>query len=135
MVLAEEYMEDTETQELRDYKFFCFDGEPKALFIATDRNNKQEETKFDFYDMDFRHLPFKNGHPNSDKKIEKPDNFEEMKSIAARLSKGIPHVRVDLYSVNGRTYFGELTFTHWSGMMPFEPREWDFTFGEWIELP
>ena len=135
MVLAEKYREDAETQELRDYKFFCFDGEPKALFIATDRNNEREETKFDFFDMDFRHLPFTNGHPNSDKKIEKPVNFEEMKSIASMLSKGIPHVRVDLYSVNGRTYFGEMTFTHWSGLMPFEPQEWDYTFGQWLVLP
>lgn len=135
LLLAEKYMEDTETQELRDYKFFCFDGEPKAFFIASDRNSKSEETKFDFFDMDFKHLPITNGHPKSGKKLEKPKNFEEMKSIASTLSKGIPHVRVDLYSVNGKVYFGEMTFTHWSGFVPFQPQEWDTKFGDWIKMP
>lgn len=135
MILAEQYMEDEETKELRDYKFFCFDGQLKALFIATDRGSKTEDTKFDFYDMDFNHLPFTNGHPNSTKGITKPENFEEMKAVAAKLSAGIPHVRVDLYSINGMTCFGEMTFTHWSGMVPFVPREWDYKFGEWLKLP
>lgn len=135
LILAEQYMEDEDTQELRDYKFFCFDGEPKAFFIASDRNSKSEETKFDFFDMDFKHLPITNGHPNSEKILEKPKNFEEMKSIASILSKGIPHVRVDLYSVNGRTFFGEMTFTHWSGFVPFKPHEWDARIGAWVVLP
>lgn len=135
LILAEQYMEDEDTQELRDYKFFCFDGEPKAFFIASDRNCKSEETKFDFFDMDFKHLPITNGHPNSGEKLEKPKNFEEMKSIASTLSKGIPHVRVDLYSVNGKVYFGEMTFTHWSGFVPFQPQEWDTKFGDWIKMP
>ena len=58
-----------------------------------------------------------------------------MKELAAILSKGIPQVRVDFYEVNGRIYFGELTFSHWSGMVPFDPEEWDYTFGSWIKLP
>ncbi len=57
-----------------------------------------------------------------------------MKKIAAKLSKRIPHVRVDLYNINGRIYFGELTFSHWSGMVPFVPEKWDYTFGGWIDL-
>ena len=121
--------------ELKDYKFFCFNGEPKSLFIATDRNNTKEETKFDFFDMDFNHLPFTNGHPNSVKTIAKPSGFEDMKGIVGRLSEGLPHVRVDLYNINGHIYFGELTFYHWSGMKPFVPKEWDNTFGDWLELP
>lgn len=133
-IIAEQYMEDSMCHELRDYKFFCFNGEPKALFIATDRSNPREETKFDFYDMDFQHLPFINGHPNSVKPIEKPCKFEEMKVLAAKLSKGIPHLRVDFYEVDGKVYFGELTFSHWSGLKPFEPREWDYKFGGWIKL-
>ena len=133
-IIAEQYMED-ESGELKDYKFFCFDGEAKAMFIATDRSNPKEETKFDFYDMDFNHLPFTNGHPNATKTIEKPRGFEEMKNLAAKLSKGIPHVRVDLYDINGHIYFGEMTFSHWSGLVPFVPAEWDTTFGSWIKLP
>lgn len=132
-VIAEQYMED-ETGELRDYKFFCFDGEVKALFIASDRT-KDVETKFDFFDENFNHLPFTNGHPNADVSPTKPVCFEEMKSLAAKLSKGIPQVRVDFYEIRGKVYFGEMTFFHWSGMTPFVPEEWDYKFGSWIKLP
>lgn len=134
-IIAEEYMEDTETQELRDYKFFAFDGETKALFIATDRQKKGEETKFDFFDSNFQHLPLINGHPNATIVPKKPVHFDEMKRLAGILSKGFPEVRVDFYEVNGKIYFGELTFAHWSGLTPFEPEKWDYRFGSWINLP
>lgn len=133
-IIAEQYKEDA-GGELSDYKWFCFDGEPKAMFIATDRFAKGEETKFDFYDVDFNHLPFTNGHPNATKPITKPIGFDEMKELARKLSKGLPQVRVDFYDVNSHIYFGELTFFHWSGMKPFEPQDWDYKFGEWIKLP
>lgn len=133
-IICEEYMVDESGYELKDYKWFCFDGEAKALFIATERGSSTEETKFDFYDMDFNHLPFRNGHPNSLRQIRKPQGFEKMKKIAEILSEGIPHVRVDLYDINGKIYFGEMTFFHWSGTMPFEPEEWDYKFGSWIDL-
>lgn len=134
-IIAEKYMEDNKTKELRDYKFFCFNGEPKLLFVASDRQNSQEETKFDFYDMDFNHLPFTNGHPNSKQFIEKPQSFELMKQLAKKLSKKIPHVRVDFYEINGRVYFGELTFSHWSGFVPFNPKIWDKKIGDFLVLP
>ncbi len=134
-IFAEEYLEDEETHELRDYKFFAFDGQVKALFIATERQNKNEETKFDFFDADGKHLPFINGHPNAAIPPALPKNFEEMKKLAAELSKGIPQVRIDFYEVNGKTYFGEFTFFHWGGMKLFEPPEWDEIFGSWITLP
>ncbi len=133
-IIAEQYMEDEETAEIRDYKFFCFDGVAKALFIATDRSNKEEETKFDFYDMEFNHLPFTNGHPNANSAPQKPENFDKMRELAGKLSENIPHLRVDFYEVNGKIYFGELTFSHWSGMTPFEPEEWDYKLGEMIKL-
>ena len=134
-LICEEYMVDESGYELKDYKFFCFNGEPKALFIATDRGNPNEETKFDFFDMDFNHLPIKNGHENATKPVVKPQSFKEMVQIARKLSAGFPHVRVDLYDINGHVYFGELTFFHWSGFVPFEPSEWDKVFGEWLVLP
>lgn len=133
-IIAEEYMED-EFGELRDYKFFCFDGVVKALFIATDRGNPNEPTKFDYFDRNFTHLNIINGHPMSIKPIDKPKNLDEMIRIAEKLSKKLPHVRVDLYDVNGRIYFGELTFYHHSGLCPMEPIEWDYRFGEWLKLP
>ena len=134
-IIAEQYMVDESGYELKDYKWFCFDGVPKILFIASDRGNDTEETKFDFYDMDFNHLPFTNGHPNATKAISKPHSFDKMKEIVAQLSQKIPHVRVDLYDINGKIYFGELTFFHWSGTMKFEPEEWDYKLGSWIKLP
>ena len=134
-IIAEEYREDPITGELRDYKFFCFDGVPKALFIASDRQVEGEETKFDFFVMYYNHLPFTNGHPNAKLLPQKPEKFEEMKRLASVLSEGIPHVRVDFYEVSGRVYFGEMTYSHWGGMTPFEPEEWDYKFGSWIHLP
>lgn len=137
-ILAEKFMKDSAGQKeegLTDYKFFCFDGQPKAMFIATDRAKQDTETKFDFYDMEFNHLPFTNGHPNSDKIIEKPKQFDLMIELSKKLSQGLPHVRVDFYESEGRIYFGELTFFHWGGFVPFKPEEWDYKFGEWIKLP
>ena len=134
-IIAEEFVEDSTTNELRDYKFFCFNGKVRAMFIATDRKYKNKETKFDFYDMDFKHLPFTNGHPNADLPPEKPSNFEKMVYLAERLSANIPHVRCDFYEVNGKVYFGELTFYHWGGFVPFVPEKWDYIFGSWLQLP
>ena len=132
-IIAEEYMEDESGCELKDYKFFCFDGEPKFLFVATGR--QKNDTRFDFFDLDWNHLPVLNGHPNADHPITKPDNFKEMIDVARKLSQGIPHIRIDLYNVNGKVYFGEMTFFHWSGMTPFVPQEWDLKFGNMIHLP
>ena len=132
-IMAEEYMEDTETKELRDYKLFAFDGKVKALFVATERGGGN--VKFDFFDADFNHLDVVQEHPMSGKNIPKPYCFEEMKEIAEKLSKGFPHVRIDMYEVNHRVFFGEFTFYHHGGVVPFHPKEWDYKFGSWIQLP
>lgn len=136
-IIAEKFMKDSKDQieeGLTDYKFFCFNGEPKAMFIATDRAKEDTETKFDFFDMEFNHLPFTNGHPNSDKIIKKPEQFELMIELSKKLSAGLPHVRVDFYESEGNIYFGEMTFFHWGGFVPFEPKEWDEKFGDYIQL-
>lgn len=132
-IMAEPFLVDDETGELRDYKFFCFDGEPKALFIASDRSIG--DVKFDYFDMEFRHLDIRQKYPNSSSPIAKPRTFEQMVELARILSKDFAHVRVDLYEVNGKVYFGELTFYHFSGFMPFQPPKWDETFGQWLKLP
>jgi len=134
-IIAEKYMQNKETEDLKDFKVFTFNGKAKALFVATDRQSVNEETKFDFYDIHFNHLPLKNGHPNSERKIDKPVTFDEMIQLAEKLSAGIPHLRVDFYEVDGEVYFGELTFSHWSGFVPFNPEKWDYIFGSWITLP
>ena len=133
-IIAEKFMVDESGYELKDYKFFCFDGKVKALFIATDRMKEGEEVKFDFFDRDFNHLPFKHGHENSKSEIKKPEKFDEMIELAEKLSSGLKHVRVDLYNVKGQIYFGEMTFYHHTGLVPFEPDEWDYTFGSWIKI-
>ena len=133
-IIAEKYMED-KFGEFRDFKFFCFDGKVKALFIATDRFTKGEDTKFDFFDVNFNHLPFTNGHPNAKLPIIKPETFDKMKELSEVLSYDQPHIRVDFYEVYGKIYFGELTFFHFSGLVPFNPIDWDYKFGEWIKLP
>ena len=131
-VIIEKLMEEEGSTGLKDYKFFCFDGKVKMLFVATDR---PVDTRFDFFDRDFNHLSFRQGHPLASKPIHKPEHFEEMIEVAEKLSQGIPHVRVDLYNINGKIYFGELTFFHFGGTVPFKPKEWDYKIGEWLNLP
>lgn len=133
-IIAEPYMEDHTTGELRDYKFFCFDGRVKWLFIATGRASNPEPF-FDFFDADFNRLDMRQGHPNAPVPPQKPQNFELMKQLASTLSRGLPHVRADFYEVDGQVYFGELTFYHHAGWIPFDPPGWDLTFGREIRLP
>lgn len=132
-ILAEEFMEDPNTKDLKDYKFFCFDGKVKALFIAAERQSGNE-VKFDFFDREFNHLDIVQSHPKSNITYTKPDNFDEMVRLAERLSKGVPHVRVDLYTIGEKIYFGEFTFFHHGGLVGFTPHKWDYTFGSWIDI-
>lgn len=131
-ILAETYME-SEGGDLKDYKFFCFDGEVKALYVATERSSG--DVKFDFFDAEWNHLDIMQAHPMSGKLIEKPQTFDLMKQLASKLSKGIPHVRVDFYEINGKPYFGEMTLYNRGGLVPFTPAKWDEIFGSWITLP
>jgi len=132
-IIAEPRLTPTTSAELNDYKFYCFNGEPKIMLISHGRFHGT--TCFDYYDMDFRHLPFEQGGPNAKIEASKPKNFDLMKRLAAELSSGIPHVRVDLYNCDGKVYFGELTFFDSSGFAEFNPQEWDEIFGQWINLP
>ena len=132
-IIAEKYMEDKNVGELPDYKFFCFDGVVKALFIGTERGTG--DVKFDYFDADFNHLDLVQVHPMSGKNLPRPQHFDKMKELASKLSQGLPQVRVDLYNINGEIYFGELTFFHHGAVVPFHPESWDFKFGEWIKLP
>lgn len=133
-IFAEKFIE-TVDGEVSDYKFFCFSGEPKYLFVATERQKEGEDVKFDFFDINYNHLALKQGHENSKCIPEKPAQFNEMVELAKKLSEGFIHVRVDFYNVNDKVYFGEMTFYHNSGFVPFDPSEWDNTFGDMINLP
>lgn len=134
-VFAEPYMEDEETHELRDYKLFAFDGEVKLLLVASDRQTPGEDTKFDYFDMEMNHLDLVNQHPNAYVVPKPPKTFPLMKQLAERISKGLVHLRVDFYEVNGKAYIGELTLYHGSGLMTFYPECWYKIIGDMIHLP
>ena len=132
-IIVEAYMVDESGYELKDYKFFCFDGVPRLVQIDFDRytNHKRNvyDTEWNLLDL---LIKFPKGH---ERVFVKPNNYEEMLYISRKLSEGIPHVRVDLYNVNGRIYFGEMTFFHGSGLEEFTPEELDERIGSWLKLP
>lgn len=132
-IIAEKFMVD-ESGELRDYKFYCFNGEPKVFLVASERFSGHR-TYFDYFDMEGNHLPFTQGGMNNPVTPALPSTFEEMKQVAKKLSHGLPHVRIDLYSVDEKVYFGEFTFFDSSGFEKFTPKEWDEIFGSWVGLP
>ena len=130
-IIAEEYL----GAGLADYKIFCFGGRPEFLFVATDRDNPAEETKFDFFDVQWRHLDIRNGHPNAAVVPPKPAHFAQMLELAKALSGDFPQVRIDFYETpDGRVLFGEYTFYHWSGFVPFEPDEADTRLGGFFDM-
>lgn len=134
-VFAEQFIENEGNHDVADYKFFSFGGVVKALFIATERASLESETKFDFFDRDFNHINVTNGHPNATVLPKKPVCYEEMMKLSECLTESIPQVRCDFYEINGKPYFGELTFFHWGGMVPFKPESFDSVMGDWIKLP
>lgn len=135
MIFAEEYLEQS-NEQVYDYKFFCFGGKVHSLFIATDRQDKDKPTTFDFYDREFNHLDISyGGHAHVTTPHEKPANFEKMIDIAEKLAKPFPFVRVDFYDLGDRIYIGEMTFYSGGALLSFEPEEWDRKYGDMIRLP
>lgn len=133
-IIVEEYMEDAELKELRDYKFFTFNGKPRIMHLVSNRQNEKEETYGDFFDMEYKHLDLTMGHINAPVMPEKPKNFELMTKFAEILSANTKHLRVDFYEVNGRLYFGELTFYQDSGFADIYPLQWNDILGSWIKI-
>ncbi len=133
-VIAEKYMEDSDSGDLKDYKFFCFNGKVKCFKSDFDRF---VDHRANYYDIDMNLLPFgeKVCLPDFSREFDKPENFEKMIQLAEKLAEGIPFLRVDFYNVNGKIYFRELTFYPASGFGKFEPEEWDEILGSWIKLP
>lgn len=117
---------------LKDYKWFCFNGEPKVMYIANDR---AEFPTTNFYNMDFEPLPLYTKDPPAFDNPPKPKRFEEMRSLSSELSRGIPQVRVDFYENDMALYFGEMTFFHGGGLSEVHPKEWNIKMGDWIKLP
>lgn len=135
-IIAENFMQNDDDSELKDYKFFCFDGKPYYCQVISDRSIDE---KVDFYDMNWERVEglvglSKNIH-NSDIKILPPKSFDKMKDIVSRLSKGFPFVRVDLYEIAEMPYFGEMTFFPAAGFGEFRPDYWNQRFGDILKLP
>ena len=132
-IIAEKYMVDESGWQLKDYKIFCFNGEPKFIEVDYDRYVGH---KLNVYDLEWNFIEFYMTSPNDPNvKIEKPKQLTEMLDLARKLSKGDIFVRVDFYSIGDKLYFGELTYHPGCGMIDFHPDEWDYKVGEWLELP
>lgn len=129
-IIIEKYMGN----DLKDYKFMCFHGEVKCSFVCSNRNTK-EGLHVTFFDLDFHKMPFERHYPSSIEEIQKPIHYQKMLELSAILSKNIPFVRVDFYEIDGKIYFGELTFFPGNGTEEFTPRKYDELLGEWIILP
>lgn len=130
-ILVDRYLDDHTGNELRDYKFWCFSGNPTYMYCTIKGKNIFEN----FYDMDFNPVMIDHGFPRHQPEFERPANFEMMKQLAATLSKGIPFVRVDFFDVDGKVYFGEFTFYDWGGLRPFGSYEMDLKLGALLQLP
>ena len=128
-IIAEKFMKDGDSEDLVDYKFFCFDGVPRFVGVCT---NRSKNLTWDLFDMDFHHIDVTYVAPNSKQPIEKPGTFEQMVEITSVLSAGMPHVRIDLYEINHQVYFGEYTFFSSGGFAPFHPEAYDELFGKYI---
>jgi hypothetical protein len=129
-IVVEQYLED-ESGALRDYKFFCFDGQPTLIEVISDRF---EGRRIDFFDLEWNHLDIERDHPRSEIAPTKPANLTDMIKAATTLSAHFPFVRADFYSVDGKTYFGELTFTPGSGLGEFKPAKTDDDLGAMLNL-
>lgn len=133
-IIAEYFMEDEKNPQstLADYKFYCFHGEPKFCQVIQDRETKET---IDFFDMEWQHQEFVGLNPVARPAAicpQKPQGFEVMKRIACNLSKNEPFSRIDLYEINGRVYWGEITLFPSSGLGNFTPKEWNHKLGEMI---
>jgi hypothetical protein len=134
-ILCEEYMEDENSPELKDYKFFCFDGEP--MYFRIDYGRFLDGHHANYYDTKGLLLPFAHEDfpPILDKEMALPQHLNEMLEYAKALSKNIPFLRVDFYETNNRVYFGELTFYPGSGRNQFTDMKWDEIQGSYLTLP
>ncbi len=133
-IIAEKYMEDSQIKQLRDYKFFCFDGHVRCYKIDFDRFVYHRANYFDA-DGNLMKLGEVVCPPKFDEELQQPRNKELMMQLAEKLSEGIPFVRVDFYEVDEKVYFGELTFYPNSGFGKFVYKENDELLGSWLKLP
>ena len=119
--------------DLTDYKFYCFGGEPKLVMVASGRHSGNK--RFGYYDTGWKPVNITWGAPRPNGEFERPADLDDMLNIAGKLSAGLPHTRIDLYNINRRVYFGEITFFDASGFDRITPGGYDAVMGEWLKLP
>lgn len=129
-IICEKYLEDS-NNELLDYKIYCFNGVPKFIQIDVDRFTNHTAN---YYDTDWKEMNFQYDDEHSGREIEKPKNLEDMLEISKVLSEEFEHVRVDFYEVDGKLYFGEMTYFTAAGTGKFNPKEYDQIIGSWLKL-
>lgn len=135
-IIIEKLLITDEEDDLPDYKFFCFDGKVFCSYKMENYALHHDKGRLGFFDRDFNLLSAKRlDFPSIEEQPQKPENYEKMIEYAEILSKDFPHVRVDFYNINGKIFFGELTFFTASGYISFEPDEFDFELGERFKLP
>ena len=133
-IIIEKYMKDINSDDLTDYKFYCFNGEPKYLYVSNGLSD-HTKTKMDFLDINYNRAIFgRKDYKHFEKIPPKPKNYSKMIELAKILSKDIPFLRVDFYEVNKKIYFGELTFSPCGGFMKFYPSDWDEKLGDMLDL-
>jgi len=135
-IIIEEFLSQPEG-DLTDYKFFCFNGECELFFVRTVVEDDHDAGEMAYYDGQKNYLPEigVDYYTKAKAQLPLPENIDQMLQLARTLSKDFPHVRVDLYNVEGRIVFGELTFFHMSGYFHFVPDSMDFKLGEKLDLP
>lgn len=133
-IICEKFMVDESNTELKDYKFYCFNGKAQILLRVKDRFS-DKPTSANYYSRDGQELPIKWGFEQNQEPSEWQEAYDEMFRLADILASGIPQVRVDFYLVNGKIYFGEMTFFDGGGFDRIEPVEWDYKLGDLITLP
>lgn len=132
-IICEKYLVDESGVELKDYKIFCFNGEPKIIKVDF---NRFENHKCNIYTIDWELIDFALEYPNEPSIcIRRPDKLNDMLQIARILANNMPHLRVDFYSIKDQIYVGELTFYHLSGYGKFSPESYNDLLGSWIDLP
>ena len=131
-IIAEKYLVDESGCELKDYKIFCFNGEPKLIQVDFGRFDVH---KRNLYTTNWKYIDASIKYPNDPAaQIPRPERLERMLEIAGKLSKKMPYIRVDMYSIREKIYFSELTLYHGSGMERFTPEEFEYQMGDWMEL-
>ena len=131
-IIIEKYLSEFEDDDIRDYKFYMFNNKLAFSFVCSDR---KKDVKFTFYDRNGKFMDVTQCGKPYDKRIKLPQNYERMIQLSEKLSKNTIALRVDFYEINGKIYFGELTFFDSAGFGPFNPDEWDEKIGDWLILP